>query len=179
MKEILVVLAFFTLSIVQAQDKMTTNTGVTFFEASIPSFEEVKAINDKTTCVFIPKTGEFSCYMAIKDFKFEKGLMQQHFNENYMESDRFERAFFKGYIVDFNYESSSTSPRTYQIKGKITIKGKAKTIQLPATIKRVAKGLAIKANFQLSTDDFKIEIPSIVREKISKNVRTQITCVLH
>jgi hypothetical protein len=50
-------------------------------------FEEVKAINKKTSCVLITKTGDFTCWMYVKDFQFERSLMQEHFNDNYLESN--------------------------------------------------------------------------------------------
>ena len=68
--------------------------------------------------------------------------------------------------------------KEYQIKGKITIHGQIKKLQFTVLIKKVDEGIELYSNFPLNTDDFNIEIPFIVRSKISKNVNTQIICVL-
>ncbi|MDI5898371.1 YceI family protein [Flavobacterium sp. LB2P84] len=161
-----------------AQDKMVTYGGIIHFEASIPLFEEVKASNEKTTCILITKTGQIACWMNIKDFKFKRDLMQEHFNENYMESNRFPRAVFKGKIEKFDLKNLNSESNQYQITGKITIRGRTKKIVINGTLKKVGKGIELHTVFPLNTDDFKIDIPFIVRSKISKNVNTQLICVL-
>ena len=161
-----------------AQEKMFTDKGIIGFEASVPLFEEVKAINDQTSCVLITKTGEITCLAYIKKFQFERSLMQEHFNSNYMESDRYPKAIFKGIIEKFDLKDIDSNTKEYEIKGKITIHGKSKALVVNGTIKKVAEGIELISNFPLNTDDFKIEIPYIVRSKISKNVNTQISCVL-
>ena len=157
---------------------MITDKGIINFEASIPFFEEVKAINEKTTCVLITKTGEIACLDYIKNFKFERSLMQEHFNENYMESNRFPKAVFKGKIEKFDLKNIDSESNQYQIKGKMTIHGKTKKISDQRNNQKSSEGIELISNFPLNTDDFKIEIPFIVRSKISKNVNTQIICVL-
>lgn len=161
-----------------AQEKMMSYAGITNFEASIPLFEEVKAINEKTTCILITKTGQIACWINIKDFEFKRDLMQQHFNKNYMESNRFPRAVFKGKIENFDLKNLNSESTPYQITGKITIRGRTKKIVINGTLKKVDKGIELYSTFPLNTDDFNIEIPFIVRSKISKNVNTQIICVL-
>jgi hypothetical protein len=162
-----------------AQEKMISHTGIINFEASIPLFEEVTAINPKTTCVLIPKTGEIICWINIKDFKFKRNLMEEHFNKNYMESNRFPKAIFKGKIEKFDLKNINTLITEYQINGKITIRGKTKRIILSATLKKVDQGIELNATFPINTDDFKIQIPLVVRSKISKNVKTKIICILY
>ncbi|MFV8392542.1 YceI family protein [Flavobacterium sp. LB2P6] len=161
-----------------AQDKMVTYGGIIHFEASIPLFEEVKASNEKTTCILITKTGQIACWINIKDFKFKRDLMQEHFNENYMESSRFPRAVFKGKIEKFDLKNLNSESNQYQITGKITIRGRTKKIVITGTLKKVGKTIELHTVFRLNTDDFKIDIPLIVRSKISKNVSTQLICVL-
>lgn len=162
-----------------AQEKMITDKGTINFEASVPFFEEVKAINKKTSCVLITKTGELSCFAMIRNFKFERSLMEEHFNKNYMQSDRFPKATFKGIIEKFDLKNIDSNASEYQIRGKLTMHGKSKRIVVTGTLKKGAEGIELISNFPLNTDDFKIEIPFIVRSKISKNVNTQLYCVLH
>jgi hypothetical protein len=173
----LLFLIFVTITTL-AQEKLISDKGTINFEASVPFFEEVKAINNNTTCVLITKTGEITCLAYIKKFQFERSLMQEHFNTNYMESARYPKAIFKGLIEKFDLKNIDSNIKEYEIKGKITVHGKSKTIVVSATIKKVAEGIELISNFPLSTDDFKIEIPYIVRSKIAKNVNTQIRCVL-
>ncbi len=178
MKKITFIALLLIAIVTTAQEKMVSYMGITNFEASIPLFEEVKAINEKTTCILITKTGEITCWINIKDFKFKRDLMQDHFNKYYMESNRFPKAIFKGKIEKFNLENLSSELNQYEITGKITIRGRTKKITIKGTIKKVDTGIELYSAFPLNTDDFKIEIPFIVRSKISKNVNTQILCVL-
>ena len=178
MKKITLIALILIAIATTAQEKMVSHIGITNFEASIPLFEEVKAINEKTTCILITKTGEITCWINIKDFQFKRDLMQDHFNRNYMESNRFPKAIFKGKIEKFNLKNLSSELNQYQISGKITIKGRTKRITIKGTLKKVDAGIELYSAFPLHTDDFRIEIPFIVRSKISKNVNTQILCVL-
>ena len=178
MKKITLILLLFITNITTAQEKLKSYKGIVNFEASIPFFEEVKAINEKTTCILITKTGEIACWMNIKDFEFKRVLMREHFNQNYMESHRFPRAVFKGKIEKFDLKNLNSESSPYQITGKITIRGRTKKIVTTGTLKKVDKGIELYSAFPLNTDDFNIEIPFIVRSKISKNVNTQIICIL-
>jgi hypothetical protein len=178
MKKITQIVLLIIASATSAQEKMMSYAGITNFEASIPFFEEVKAINEKTTCILITKTGQIACWINIKDFQFKRDLMQEHFNKNYMESNRFPKAVFKGTIEKFDLKNLNSESSQYLITGKITIRGKTKKIVINGTLKKVDKGIELYSAFPLNTDDFNIEIPFIVRSKISKNVNTQIICVL-
>jgi hypothetical protein len=178
MKKITQIVLLIIASATSAQEKMMSYAGITNFEASIPFFEEVKAINEKTTCILITKTGQIACWINIKDFEFKRDLMQEHFNKNYMESNRFPKAVFKGKIEKFDLKNLNSESSQYLITGKITIRGRTKKIVVNGTLKKVDKGIELYSTFPLNTDDFNIEIPFIVRSKISKNVNTQIICVL-
>ena len=162
-----------------AQDKMVTNEGIIHFEASIPLFEEVKASNERTNCILMLKTGQITCWMNIKDFKFQRSLMEAHFNQNYMESDRFPRAIFKGRIEKFDSKNINSIAKEFQIKGEITIHGRTKKIEINGFLKKIDNRIELTSVFPLNTDDFMIEIPFVIRSKISKSVITQLICVLH
>ncbi|RTY91591.1 YceI family protein [Flavobacterium sp. RSP46] len=179
MKKIIQIMLLFTVIATTAQEKMVSYSGIITFEASIPLFEEVNAINEKTTCILITKTGQIICWISIKDFKFKKKMMQEHFNNNYMESNRFPTAIFKGKIAKFDLKNINTTVGEYPINGKITIRGRTKRLLFNGTLKKVDQGIELYATFPLNTDDFKIKIPFIVRSKISKNVNTKIICVLY
>ncbi len=161
-----------------AQDKLTTAKGILSFEASVPFFEEVKAKNEELKCLLDIKTGRLYFMVYINQFQFKRDLMKEHFNNNYLESDRFPKALFNGVIENFDLKDITIAPKTYQIKGKIQIHGKSKKITVPVELKKAGRGIEIISNFTLNTDDFKIEIPSMVITKVSKNVNTHLECII-
>lgn len=164
---------------IDAQNKLSTSKCAIYFEASVPLFEAVEAKNDDVHCTLIPHKSEITFTVAIKKFKFKRDLMREHFNSNYMESVRYPKAVFKGVIEKFDLKTITEEEKDFFIIGKITIHGKSRMITVPAKIKKAGNGIQIKSNFTLNTDDFNIEIPSMVIAKISKNVNTQIVCVLN
>lgn len=160
-----------------AQDKMITKTGKITFEASVPAFEEVKATNDGSTCVLNAKTGEIATLALMKGFRFKLALMEEHFNENYIESDSYPKATFKGKIENFNASTLTTTAADYTIKGKLELHGKSKEIAMPAKIRKTDAGIEISSNFTVNADDFGIAIPSVVKSKVSNkvNIKTGFT----
>ena len=178
MKKITILLLLFFVFHVHAQEKMMTYRGIVLFEASIPFFEEIKASNEKVICVLMTETSEITCWMYVKDFQFERSLMQEHFNDNYIESKEYPRAIFKGRIEKFDFKKSTSSAKQHQISGKITIHGKTKKINCVEFLKKTDNGLELVTSIILNIADFNIKIPAIVENKISKTVNVTIRCVL-
>lgn len=154
-----------------AQEKLTTKTGRINFEASMPAFEEVKATNSTATCVLNPATGEIASLALMKGFRFKVALMEEHFNENYIESTKYPKATFRGSIAGFNVNDLSATAKDYTINGKLELHGKSKEISMPAKIKKTDAGIEIVSNFTVNSDDYGIEIPSVVSGKVSKKVK--------
>ena len=161
-----------------AQTKMVSKTGKITFEASVPAFEEVKAQNESVTCILNPSTGEIAALALIKSFRFKVALMEEHFNENYMESDTYPKATFKGKIVDFDFSKLTATAKEFTIKGKLEMHGKIKDITLIATLKKSGDSVDIDSNFTVNTDDFAIDIPSVVSKKVNKKVAIKIDVIL-
>lgn len=161
-----------------AQTKMLTKTGKITFEASVPAFEEIKAKNESTTVVLNPATGEIASLALIKGFRFKVALMEEHFNENYMESDTYPKATFKGKIENFDVSKLTATAQTYTIKGKMEMHGKSKDITITASIRKSDAGIDIDSNFTLNTDDYGIDIPSVVSKKVSKKVSVKLDATL-
>lgn len=157
-----------------AQTKMLSKTGKLTFEASVPAFEEVKAKNESVTVVLNPSTGEIASLALIKGFRFKVALMEEHFNENYMESDTYPKATFKGKIENFDLSKLTAAPQNFTIKGKMEMHGKTKDISVTASIKKTADGIDIDSNFTLNTEDYDIAIPSVVSKKVSKKVSVKL-----
>jgi hypothetical protein len=161
-----------------AQDKKITRTGTVVFEASVPSFEEVKAKNESVTCVLNIKTGEIASLVLMKGFRFKIALMEEHFNENYMESDKYPKATFKGTIQGLNWNIIGTSPKDFKMKGVLELHGKSKEINTIATLRKVNDALEISSNFDVNSDDFNIEIPQMLTKKVAKKVNVKTLFLL-
>ncbi|PWB23272.1 YceI family protein [Flavobacterium sp. HTF] len=178
MKRTTLFILLFTAFSLLAQDKFKTNSAIINFEASVPFFEEVKAVNKLGTIILEPETSILICTVIIKDFRFKMDLMQEHFNDNYIESKRYPKAVFKGKIEKFDLKDISETEKEYDVKGKLYLHGKNKIISVKALIKKVPEGIQIVSNFPLSVADFNIEIPYVVANKISKTVQTDLSGIM-
>jgi len=175
MKTTTLLILFCTAYSIFAQDKFTTNSAVINFEASVPFFEEIKAVNRTVAITLEPKTDSFTCVVMIKDFSFGLDLMQQHFNENYMESQRYPKAVFKGKIVNFDLKDVTTLEKEFQVKGKLYIHGKFREVEVKLLMKKVAEGIQVTSSFPITISDFNIVIPEKVASKISKTADTELS----
>ncbi|MFT3827990.1 MAG: YceI family protein [Chitinophagaceae bacterium] len=153
-----------------AQTYMTRNGEIRFFSKT--PLEDIKADNKQvyTAIDLTKKTIAFT--LLLKGFLFEKQLMQDHFNENYVESDKYPKAIFTG-TIDGNV---SASPGTYnvQVKGQLTLHGVTKELTAPATLEITAGKLNGKSSFLITPSDYNIQIPSLVRDKIAKQIAVQV-----
>jgi hypothetical protein len=150
--------------------KYITKTGLTEFKASVEAFEPVEATNNSSTAILKADNGQVAALLFIKAFHFKVALMEEHFNENYMDSDKFPKASFKGEILDFDISDLGKEEKTYPIVGTITIRGKSKKIKTPIQLQANGNKILAKATFKLNPADFGIEIPSIVRKKIAESI---------
>lgn len=169
MKYKILLLAIFFSFTTFAQDKYYTKSGTIIFESSVPSFEEVKATNDKVTAI-LKSDGTIASLALTKAFRFKIALMEEHFNENYIESNQFPKATFSGKIVDFDISELSSSDKVFKIKGTLVIREIKKEVAIESNIKLVNDIIHLNANFSVTPEDFNIKIPSIVRKKIAKEV---------
>lgn len=171
------IIAFFSLALLSfstVADKKITKTGTIVFEASVPSFEEVKAKNEAVTCILNPNNGEIAALALMKGFRFKVALMEEHFNENYVESSKYPKATFKGKIDNFDESKLTTTAKEYSVKGKLELHGKSKDITIKAKIKKNGETINLVSNFVVNVDDFDIEIPSVVSKKLSKQVNVTL-----
>lgn len=175
MKKLLILAISLMATATFAQDKMLTKTGKITFEASVPAFEEVKGKNDGVTCVLNTKTGDIASLALIKGFKFKLALMEEHFNENYMNSGTYPKSTFKGKIQNFDMSAVTATPKEYTIKGKLELHGKTNDLTTTAKIRKTDAGLEIISTFNVNASDYDIAIPSVVKSKVSNkvNVKTE------
>lgn len=178
MKKIILITMLYVSAIGISQEKKISKTGKITFEASVPSFEEVLATNTNVTFVLNTATGEIASLALMKGFRFKVALMEEHFNENYIESDQYPKAIFKGKIQDFALNSLTTGPQDFIIKGKLELHGKVKDITAKARISMSGSGISIVSNFDVNASDFNIAIPSVVKNKVSNEINIQIVAIL-
>jgi len=172
MKKLTTLLLLF-LSITVFSQKLYTKTGLTEFKASVEAFEPVEAKNNSTSAVLKAESGDIAALLFIKAFSFRVALMQEHFNENYMDSNKFPKATFKGKVEGFNLSEISTT-KEYTIKGSLTVRGVKKDIETIATFTKSGDKLRMQAAFSVKPQDFDIKIPGIVREKIAKSINVNL-----
>ncbi len=154
-----------------SQTKYLTKTGNLSFEASVPSFEEVAAKNSSVTAILNTENGQFAALALVKAFRFKNALMEEHFNENYAESDEFPKATFKGNITNFDTTKLSASENKMMVDGSLTFHGVTKSIkQISLTVKMMDDKIIISGEFKVLVSDFNIEIPKIVANKLSNEV---------
>lgn len=165
---ILFVLVQISKSIAQ---KNYTKAGYVRFYSATP-IENIEAINKSVVAVLDAQTGNIQVSVLMKGFEFEKALMQEHFNENYVESNKFPKAVFTGTITDFSKVIyAKDGMYSVKVKGKLSIHGVEHDIETSGLI-TIAKGIPqVITEFSVNLADYKISIPSIVAEKIAKQVK--------
>jgi len=168
MKKI-VVLAFLFLSVSIVAQKYYTKTGKTQFKASVDAFEPVEATNNSTTAIINTASGDIASLLFVKAFNFRVALMQEHFNENYMDASKYPKATFKGTIIGFNFSEISDTKK-YILKGILTIRGVEKEIETFALFSKKEDKLLMQASFEVQPASFNIKIPKNFRNKIARTI---------
>jgi len=171
-------LLFCGLFFLGSAQKYKTKTGTVKFEASVPSFEEVAGESKSVSAVLDTDKGNIAVLALVKGFRFEIALMEEHFNENYAESGQFPKATFSGVINDFKLSALNASPKSYTVSGDFTFHGKTKKITSAAKISKTGDKILIAGDFKVKPEDFGIEIPGIVREKVAKTVTVSYNFLL-
>ena len=161
-----------------SQEKIISKSGKINFEASITSFEEVKATNTNVTFVLNPETGEIASLALMKGFRFKVALMEEHFNENYVESDKYPKAIFKGKIEGFDMKSLTENPKDFVLKGTLDLHGKSNDIKTTAKISKSTAGVKIVSGFSVNASDYSIAIPAVVKRKVSNKINIEINATL-
>ena len=174
-KIILSILLSISVFIINGQTRYFTKKGKIFFSAT-SSIEKIEAINEKATSIIDATTGAIEFAVLMKAFHFEKALMQEHFNENYAESDKYPKAVFKGSVINIkSVDMNKNGTYPVQVKGMLTFHSETKEVLADGTLTikdgNITDG---KSQFKILLEDYKIEIPSLVKDKISKEVEIKI-----
>ncbi|MCI0750522.1 MAG: YceI family protein [Flammeovirgaceae bacterium] len=153
-----------------AQKFTTEKSQITFF--SDAAIEDIAATNIKAAGLFDVSTSEIVFSVPIKDFEFEKSLMKEHFNEKYMESDKYPKSTFKGKVA--GYDVSKPGKQTATAKGTLTIHGISKEVDIPGTVQFENGKVLIDAVFKVKLADYKIKIPQLLWQNIAEEVEVKL-----
>ncbi|WP_215223583.1 YceI family protein [Echinicola shivajiensis] len=152
------------------QSFRTVSSEVSFFSSA--PLEDIKANNEEVIGVFNADKGAIAFVVQIKGFQFAKSLMQEHFNENFMESEKYPRATFEGKVLDYNLTESGEQQA--RVEGTMTIHGESQEMEATGTFEKRVDEIIMKAIFPISLEDYNISIPKILFQKIAEEVEVTV-----
>jgi hypothetical protein len=170
MKKILSLFALIVVSnfsLISQNIYVSENSHIRFFSET--PMENIEAINKESKSLINTNTKEIAVIIGIRNFKFEKPLMEEHFNENYLESDKYKTSTFKGKIVEpENFDADGEYKLV--VKGLMEIKGVKKERELVGTLVKKGDTFAVKGTFQVALKDHEIKVPKIVVKNIAETI---------
>ena len=174
MKKLILIITTSLLSISYsfAQKMYTTNTASVSFFSSTP-MEDISANNKKVTSIINSTTNDIAFQMQIIQFKFPNSLMEEHFNENYMETSVYPKASFQGKInetIDYSKDGIYNVTAT----GKLTIHGVTNQRTIEGKITITNGKIKLNSSFEVALVDYKIEVPTIVFSKIAEKIKVTL-----
>lgn len=179
MKTFNIISFFILLSIPSYSQKYLTKTGHIWFVSNAP-LETIEAHNRQVNVALNTQNADFIFKVLIKSFEFKNALMQQHFNENYMESDKYPEATFKGKIVnisEINFSKDGSYPAV--VEGEMTIHGVTQKIKQTGVLQVKGSQIIATSVFTIALKDYNITIPTAVVKKIAEVVQIQVNVTLN
>lgn len=156
-----------------AQKYITKNGTIKF--SSDAKLEKIEAVNKQVNCAFDLSNNNLVFKVLIKSFEFEKALMQEHFNENYMESDKFPLATFSGKLSGFDKSKiNSNGTQKVTVEGNLTIHGILKNVKEIGTFEVKNEKIIARSKIKVQLKDYNIKIPSAVFNKIAEEIVVDI-----
>ncbi|MCC5929156.1 MAG: YceI family protein [Cyclobacteriaceae bacterium] len=153
-----------------AQTHRSVESHIRFFSSA--PVEDIEAVNAAGASLFNLSTGEIAFSIPIKEFRFEKTLMQEHFNENYMESDKYPTATFQGLVKNIN--TLQTNPQKVWAEGEMTIHGVSKNVRIEGELILQERILQIRSVFPVKLNDYNIKIPRLLFRNIAEVVEVTV-----
>jgi len=177
MKRLITLILFSTISILGFSQSvfMTRNGQVSFFSKT--PMENIEGTNNEVTSMIDTSKGDIVFAVLVKSFRFEKALMEEHFNENYLESTKFPKATFQGKFTNtqsINFSKDGTYTAT--VEGDLTMHGIKQRQTATGTITVTNGKISAVSTFTIKLVDYKIERPSLVADKISETIEIRVNC---
>ena len=176
MKRLLILaLIFACTTTLHAQKLYSTKSGKVSFESKAP-LEDIEAVNSEVESKLLSSNGQLVFALLIKGFQFENQLMEEHFNEDYLESSKFPKADFKGAITnikEINFAKDGSYPA--KVKGKLTIHGVTKDVTSDGTIIVKSGKATANSKFDIKLKDYKIG-GSMIGKKIAETIVISVSC---
>ncbi|MBT3612503.1 MAG: YceI family protein [Flavobacteriales bacterium] len=166
-KAITFILIFFVTNL-YSQRFIDKKAEISFFSEAL--IEDISAKNNKVSVVYDVETKQLVFQLNISDFVFQKPLMQEHFNENYLESDRFPKASFSGIIGELNKISIA--------KGILKIHGESNEVKVKGSLVKSNDNVILDATFTIQLKDYNIKIPKIVIYNIAEEIEINVKAKL-
>ncbi len=174
---------FFSLAVISlvatsssfAQKYAASKSTVSFY--SHATIEDIKAANTTSIGLADLSNNTIAFSISIKDFEFDKNLMKEHFNEKYMESEKYPKATFQGKVEGF--DASKKEPQTVKAIGKMTMHGITKEVELAGTMEATSEtSLTIISTFIVKLEDYKIKIPTVLWQNIAEQIEVKVDFTL-
>lgn len=170
MKKIIISIICLVFSTVAFSQKMMTRSGEIKFDATVPgAMDPVIGTSTTVSSIFDKATGDFVVQGMVKSFKFKSPLMEEHFNENYMESDKLPKTSFKGKVLNYDGKTG-----TYDAEGDLTIHGVTNKVKTKVTISNANGKLSIVGNFVVKLKDYKIDVPAMAKKTLAETAKISI-----
>lgn len=169
MKKIVILSVLLCTNVISAQ-KFITKKGKVAFEASVPLFEDVNAVDSNNVTVLDVSSGNIASVSNVKNFRFTVKLMEEHFNESYAETAKYPKTTFKGKIVGFKLSDLTSTPKKYTIDGTLNFHGVDRAVKSVATIEMKDGKINIEGGFKAKPADYNVTIPKMVTKKIAEEV---------
>lgn len=163
---------------VQAQRFLTKNGSVSLYSKT--PFETIEALNNQINCALDIKTSDIVFKVLMKSFEFKSALMQEHFNENYVESDKYPDAMFKGKVTNLksiDFKKNGVYPAV--VEGDLTMHGTTKHINTNGSFEIKDGKVNGKCRFAIKVDDYGIKVPSAVTDKIADSIQIDLNVMLN
>lgn len=180
MKTFIQIILFSVLSmpIFAQATKYHTSTGTVYF-TSIAPLETIESSNRQVLSIFEPNTGKMAFKVLMKSFVFEKAAMQDHFNKNYLHTDKFPNATFDGTIKNIDaYNFSKPGSYKVEVLGNLTIHGVTKELIAIGLVIVKEDSITLQSNFSVILADFDVKVPANFVNNISKTVQVRVDCEL-
>ncbi len=172
MKKLVILLMLTACSGLSFGQQYFTRTGFIGFYSMTP-LEDIKAENNQVYTLVEIEKKDLAFSLLLKGFIFPKELMQEHFNENYIESDKYPKATFTGTFTG-NVDIKKDGAYPVQVKGILSLHNISSNVEMPAILEVKGGMLLASAQFRIMPEDFHIDIPSVVRNKIAKEITINV-----